>query len=69
MFDNFIFVDKQAIQEDGLNSMFSQDQTDKEESMNADLPMMPLSTILKSTNNFSDEHKLGKGGFGPVYKV
>ncbi|KAG5049069.1 hypothetical protein JHK85_010172 [Glycine max] len=60
--------DKQAIQEDGLNSMFSQDQTDKEESMNADLPMMPLSTILKSTNNFSDEHKLGKGGFGPVYK-
>ncbi|TKY49786.1 Cysteine-rich receptor protein kinase 25 [Spatholobus suberectus] len=60
--------EKQAIQEDGLNSMFSQDQTDKEESMNTDLPMMLLSTILKSTNNFSDQHKLGKGGFGPVYK-
>ncbi|RDY02795.1 Cysteine-rich receptor-like protein kinase 10, partial [Mucuna pruriens] len=60
--------DKQATQEDGPNSMFSQDQTDKEESMNSDLPMMPLSTILKCTNNFSDEHKLGKGGFGPVYK-
>ncbi|KAK7401408.1 hypothetical protein VNO78_12853 [Psophocarpus tetragonolobus] len=60
--------DKKAIQEDGLNSMFSQDQTDKEESMNTDLPMMPLSIILKSTDNFSDQHKLGKGGFGPVYK-
>ena len=28
-----------------------------------------LSTILSATNNFSDENKLGEGGFGPVYKV
>nr|POE74095.1 cysteine-rich receptor-like protein kinase 25 [Quercus suber] len=27
-----------------------------------------LSTILSATNNFSDENKLGEGGFGPVYK-
>ncbi|KAK7271538.1 hypothetical protein RJT34_27513 [Clitoria ternatea] len=60
--------DKQAKQEDGINPMFSEDYTDKEDTVNADLPMMPLSTILKSTNDFSDEHKLGKGGFGPVYK-
>ncbi|XP_052726790.1 cysteine-rich receptor-like protein kinase 10 [Vigna angularis] len=60
--------DKQTIQEEGLNSIFSQEQTEKEESMNTDLPMIPLSTILKCTNNFSDEQKLGKGGFGPVYK-
>ncbi|KAK7322543.1 hypothetical protein VNO77_25928 [Canavalia gladiata] len=60
--------EKQAKLEDGLNPMFSEDQTGKEESVNADLPMMPLSTILKYTSNFSDEHKLGKGGFGPVYK-
>lgn len=69
MFDDFIFTDNQAIQEDGLSTMFSQDKTDKEESMNTDLPTMPLSTILKSTDDFSDQHKLGKGGFGPVYKV
>jgi len=69
MSDNFIFADKQSIQEEGLNSIFSQEQTDREESMNTDFPMMPLSTILKCTNNFSEEQKLGKGGFGPVYKV
>ena len=28
-----------------------------------------LSTIEAATNNFSDENKLGEGGFGPVYKV
>ncbi|EFH51797.1 predicted protein, partial [Arabidopsis lyrata subsp. lyrata] len=28
-----------------------------------------LSEILVATNNFSDENKLGEGGFGSVYKV
>ena len=28
-----------------------------------------LTTIRLATNNFSDENKLGEGGFGPVYKV
>uniref|UniRef100_A0ACD5T976 Uncharacterized protein n=1 Tax=Avena sativa TaxID=4498 RepID=A0ACD5T976_AVESA len=27
-----------------------------------------LSTLRAATDNFSDEHKLGEGGFGPVYK-
>ncbi|KAF7836266.1 cysteine-rich receptor-like protein kinase 10 [Senna tora] len=34
--------------EDGLNKVFSEDQ-EGEDSMNADLPMMPLSTILQTT--------------------
>ncbi|KAI3809971.1 hypothetical protein L1987_19576 [Smallanthus sonchifolius] len=33
-----------------------------------ELPLFGLSTILKATNNFSINNKLGEGGFGPVYK-
>jgi hypothetical protein len=28
-----------------------------------------LSTLRAATDNFSEEKKLGEGGFGPVYKV
>ncbi|KAI4323645.1 hypothetical protein L6164_023234 [Bauhinia variegata] len=40
-----------------------------EDSLKADLPMMPLSIIKQCTNDFSDESKLGRGGFGSVYKT
>ncbi|KAJ0733731.1 putative protein kinase RLK-Pelle-DLSV family [Helianthus annuus] len=33
-----------------------------------ELPLFGLSTLLKATNNFSINNKLGEGGFGPVYK-
>ncbi|KAL3535828.1 hypothetical protein ACH5RR_004289 [Cinchona calisaya] len=33
-----------------------------------DLPFFSLSSIRTATNDFSDENKLGQGGFGPVYK-
>ncbi|KAH6835699.1 S-locus lectin protein kinase family protein [Perilla frutescens var. hirtella] len=32
------------------------------------LPIFDLSTIIKATDNFSINNKLGEGGFGPVYK-
>ncbi|KAM5556050.1 hypothetical protein ABKV19_023778 [Rosa sericea] len=35
---------------------------------NSDLPFFDLTTIAAATNNFSDENKLGTGGFGSVYK-
>lgn len=28
-----------------------------------------LHTIVDATNGFSNDNKLGEGGFGPVYKV
>lgn len=34
-----------------------------------ELPFFTFSSIAKATNNFSEENKLGQGGFGPVYKV
>ncbi|CAN6201595.1 unnamed protein product [Urochloa humidicola] len=32
-----------------------------------DLPLVDLETILVATDNFSEQNKLGEGGFGPVY--
>nr|XP_011461958.1 PREDICTED: G-type lectin S-receptor-like serine/threonine-protein kinase At4g27290 [Fragaria vesca subsp. vesca] len=33
-----------------------------------ELPLFCLRSILAATNNFSEDNKLGEGGFGPVYK-
>lgn len=35
----------------------------------AELPFFNLSTIVKATDHFSENNKLGEGGFGPVYRV
>ena len=34
-----------------------------------ELPLFNFDYIAIATDNFSDENKLGQGGFGPVYKV
>lgn len=34
-----------------------------------DLPFIDLAIVKAATENFSDYHKLGQGGFGTVYKV
>ncbi|OAY26018.1 hypothetical protein MANES_16G014901v8 [Manihot esculenta] len=33
-----------------------------------ELPVMDLTTVREATDNFSDSNKLGRGGFGTVYK-
>ncbi|KAK6917363.1 Serine-threonine/tyrosine-protein kinase, catalytic domain [Dillenia turbinata] len=38
------------------------------EDKSKDLPLVPLHIIRAATQEFSDENKLGQGGFGPVYK-
>ena len=35
----------------------------------SELPLFTFQTVATATGNFSDENKLGQGGFGPVYKV
>lgn len=34
-----------------------------------ELPLFDFGTITFATNDFSNDNKLGEGGFGPVYKV
>lgn len=41
----------------------------KEQEDDIDLPLVELATIEAATNFFSDANKIGRGGFGPVYKV
>lgn len=35
----------------------------------SELPLFNFTCVAAATNNFSEENKLGKGGFGIVYKV
>jgi hypothetical protein len=36
---------------------------------NSEFSMFDFEQLLAATNNFSEENKLGQGGFGAVYKV
>ncbi|TVU02155.1 hypothetical protein EJB05_52380, partial [Eragrostis curvula] len=41
---------------------------DDEEMRGSEFLLYDLSTLRTATDNFSEENKLGEGGFGPVYK-
>ncbi|KAM0021682.1 putative protein kinase RLK-Pelle-DLSV family [Helianthus debilis subsp. tardiflorus] len=50
------------------NLLSSSSILEREDEDNGEMNSFNLSTIQVSTNNFSQENKLGEGGFGPVYK-
>ena len=52
-----------AMDGSGSHDIMIKGKTDNE------LPMFAFSTIETATEHFSEENKLGRGGFGPVYKV
>lgn len=52
-----------------MRSVIGRGYYDQSRNEDLELPMVDLITIMKATDNFSSENKLGEGGFGPVYKV
>ncbi|PON66933.1 Tyrosine-protein kinase [Trema orientale] len=44
------------------------DQFREDKKKDIDVPFVALESILVATDNFSEANKLGRGGFGPVYK-
>ncbi|KAM1218326.1 hypothetical protein ACFX2G_046533 [Malus domestica] len=44
------------------------DTSEFKEEEGIDVPFFDMQTILDATDNFSNENKLGQGGYGPVYK-
>ncbi|XP_027343111.1 G-type lectin S-receptor-like serine/threonine-protein kinase At4g27290 [Abrus precatorius] len=53
---------------DEIKNIISIEKVDKDEEHNLELPFFDFATIFNATNGFSDDNKLGQGGFGPVYK-
>ncbi|KAF2310118.1 hypothetical protein GH714_006598 [Hevea brasiliensis] len=51
-----------------MRSVIGRDSNDQSRNEDLELPIIDLITIMKATENFSSENKLGEGGFGPVYK-
>lgn len=45
------------------------DYSGETNSAELDVPLFDFNTIAQATDNFSDNNKLGQGGFGSVYKV
>ncbi|GAU51619.1 hypothetical protein TSUD_132320 [Trifolium subterraneum] len=64
--DLYIRIDSSDIGKIEKTTTSEEKEEDKYEDF--ELPIFDQATILKATNNFSFENKLGEGGFGPVYK-
>jgi len=65
LFDDIVKKEEQYLdlsRPDGLAS-------DAKQVGGPDIPVFDFSSIEAATNVFSEENKLGLGGFGPVYKV
>lgn len=52
-----------------VKDLIGSEEFKEEDKKGIDVPFFNLDSILAATDNFSEANKLGRGGFGPVYKV
>ncbi|XP_021633771.1 G-type lectin S-receptor-like serine/threonine-protein kinase At4g03230 isoform X2 [Manihot esculenta] len=51
-----------------VKDLIGSEEFKEEDKKGIDVPFFNLDSILAATDNFSEANKLGRGGFGPVYK-
>ncbi|XP_076887713.1 G-type lectin S-receptor-like serine/threonine-protein kinase At4g03230 [Bidens hawaiensis] len=51
-----------------IHELLHLDHSKEDDREGPDVPYFELESIIAATNDFSEENRLGQGGFGPVYK-
>ncbi|KAK9065186.1 hypothetical protein SSX86_016569 [Deinandra increscens subsp. villosa] len=51
-----------------INELLHRDHSIEDDMQSIDVPYFELDSIIAATNDFSEENRLGQGGFGPVYR-
>ncbi|KAK1355491.1 Receptor-like serine/threonine-protein kinase [Heracleum sosnowskyi] len=64
----FVLVLKKRKRQGEVNRSLESFTLRKSGSGDMDLPLFEFERIAKATSNFSEDNKLGHGGYGPVYK-
>jgi hypothetical protein len=72
-------LDKESIQrnirggfydsERHVKDLIDMEGLEEKDNEGIEVPYFDFESIIKATNDFSEANKLGKGGYGPIYKV
>ncbi|KAF7805849.1 G-type lectin S-receptor-like serine/threonine-protein kinase [Senna tora] len=52
-----------------VKNLINLEELEEKDNEGIEVPYHDFETILAATDNFSDENMVGRGGYGPVYKV
>lgn len=75
VFASWKFYERTPLNDSSLSHIFqnhlsgSKEFVEGETDQAPELPLIKFESLVLATDNFSDSNKLGKGGFGIVYKV